>query len=377
MFAQRALWTSRPTLIQAPRMFRHLTIRRDVAVTTIATGLLLSATLSAHGQAQQTEDPNVVAAARALAIEGVKLAQNGKCEDAIDKLERAEQLRHSAIVLEQLGECYVEKGRLVEGAEALRAVIREGQPENASETLKKANANAHTLLDATKDKIAMLTISIEVVGKAQPTVEIDGQVMPPALIGAARPTDPGEHTIEATANGHLPARRRIALTPGQSDSVALTLVVDPNAAAKAPPSPAVANTERAPEPPAAGEAPAPAESVAKVSGNGPDHVPAYIAWGVAGAALAVGVAYGWVAMDQKSDLDKACPQHRCPPTQTERLDAAKANGVISSVAFGVGVGAAVAGGLLFFLAADSSSESQPSAARLQLGPGAAGVELKF
>ena len=84
-------------------------------------------------------------------------------------------------------------------------------------------------------------------------------------------------------------------------------------------------------------------------------------------------------MNQKSDLDKACPGHRCPPTETERLDTAKANGVISSVAFGVGVGAAVAGGLLFFLA-DGASESQPTAAnatRLRLGPGAAELTVKF
>jgi len=357
-------------------MFRDLTIRRDFAVTTIAAWLLVSATLSPTARAQQTEDPNSVAAARTLAVEGVKLAQNGKCDEAIDKLERAEQLRHSAIVLEQLGECYIEKGRLVEGAEAMRSVIREGQPDNPSEALKKANANAHTLLDAAKDKIAMLTITVEVVGKAQPTVEIDGQVMPPALIGAARPTDPGEHTIEASAVGHLPARRRVALSPGQSDSVALTLVVDPNAAAKAKPVPTVANADQ-PEAPAPRETPAPASSLAKAESTGPNHLPAYIAWGVGGAGLAVGIAYGWVAMNQKSDLDEVCPQHRCPPTQSERLDAAKANGVISTVAFGVGIGAAITGGLLFFLADGGESEPQPSAARLQLGPGGAGVELKF
>lgn len=355
-------------------MFRDLTLRCDSAVTIAALLLIAS---GAH--AQPTEDPNVVAGARALAVEGVKLAQDGKCEEAVDKLERAEQLRHSAIVLEQLGECYIERGRLVEGAEAMRAVIREGQPDNASEALKRANANARTFLDATKDKIAMLTIMVELSGKAQPTVEIDGQVMPPALIGAARPTDPGEHTVEASAPGYLPARRRVSLSRGQTDAVTLTLVVDPNAAAKAKPAPAAANTERASATSRAPQTPAPAAttSATNAESRGANHVPAYLAWGVAGAALAVGVPYGWVAMDQKSDLDKACSQHRCPPAQSKRLDAAKANGVISSVAFGVAASAAIVGGLVFFLVDGSSSEAQPSAAKLQLGPGAAAVEVQF
>jgi hypothetical protein len=359
-------------------MFRHLTIRRDFAVTISMTWVLVSLTVTASTRAQQAEDPNVVAGARALAVEGVKLAQDGHCDDAIDKLERAEQLRHSAIVLEQLGECYIEKGRFVEGAEAMRSVLREGQPENASEALKKANANARTMLDAAKGKIATLTITVEAAGSAQPTVEIDGQAIPAALIGAARPTDPGDHTIEASAPAHLPARRRVTLTPGQNDTVAFTLVADPNASAKAKPAP-VASAE-APAAPAAQGTPTPATSPAATEPGASNHLPAYIAWSVGGAALAVGIGYGWVAMNQKSDLDKVCPGHRCPPTQTERLDAAKANGVISSVAFGVGLGAAVAGGLLFFLAdGGAAEEPQPTAAqaRLRLGPGAAELQVRF
>src|SRR4051794_2279405 len=59
-------------------------------------------------------DPTTIAAARALAVQGVRLARAGQCAEAVDKLERAEALRHSIVVAEQLGECYVEQGRLVE-----------------------------------------------------------------------------------------------------------------------------------------------------------------------------------------------------------------------------------------------------------------------
>jgi hypothetical protein len=361
-------------------MIGELTLGRE-RVVSVAAALLLAAAIVSPTHAQQsTEDPNVLAAARSLAVDGVKLAQNGKCAEAIDKLERAEKLHHGAIVLEQLGECYIDQGRIVEGAEAMRAVIREGEPDNAGDAMKKAHANARTLLESSKDKIANLTITVDFAGKSQPSVEIDGQPMPAALIGAARPTDPGEHTIEASAPGFLPARKRVALAPGQAESIELSLVVDPSAVAKAPAETSGARNEDDADALATSdrEASAPVASTAPDSSDGPNHLPAYIAWGVAGAALTVGLAYGWVAMDQKSDLDKVCPQHRCPPTQSERLDAAKANGVISSVAVGVGLGAAVAGGLLFFFSGgDAEPEAPPAAASLHLGPGAAELQLKF
>jgi hypothetical protein len=306
-------------------------------------------------------------------VEGVKLAQDGHCTEAIDKLERAEKLRHSSIVLEQLGECYIEKGRFVEGAEAMRSVIREGAPENPSEAMKRAHTNAQSMLENAKSKIATLTITVEVVGSAEPNVAVDGQVVPVALLGAARPTDPGEHTVEASAPGHLSVKRRVTLASGQNDTLALTLVVDPKA------QPVAVKAEEAGASPAASEPPAPVATPVETPERGPNHVPAYIAWGVAGAAVAVGVAYGWVAMNQKSDLDEQCPSHRCPPTERDRLDTAKTNGVISTVAFGVGLGAAITGGLLFFLA-DAETESQPTAAsepRLRVGPGTAEVSIRF
>src|SRR5262245_6191965 len=61
----------------------------------------------AHAQAQGGRDAAVTAAARALAVDGVKLAQADRCGEAIDKLQRAEQLHHSPIVLSRLGECLV------------------------------------------------------------------------------------------------------------------------------------------------------------------------------------------------------------------------------------------------------------------------------
>jgi len=47
-------------------------------------------TASAEG-----DDAAETAAARSLAVEGLKLADSGKCADAIEKLSRAEKLHHA------------------------------------------------------------------------------------------------------------------------------------------------------------------------------------------------------------------------------------------------------------------------------------------
>src|ERR1700742_765865 len=100
------------------------------------------------------------AAARTLAVEGVKLAQAGKCDEAVDKLERAEKLHHAPLVLASLGECKVSQGKLVEGTEMLRRVIREPLPDHPSPLLTKALEHAQTTLDAAAPKIGRLIISV-------------------------------------------------------------------------------------------------------------------------------------------------------------------------------------------------------------------------
>src|SRR5882672_3862538 len=174
-----------------------------------------------------------VAAARTLAVEGVKLAQAGKCDEAVDKLERAEKLHHAPIVLSALGECKVAQGKFVEGTEMLRKVLREPLPDHPSPAQLKAYEHAQATLDAAAPKIGRLTISVAAQGEAQPAVTVDGEPVPAALLGAERPTDPGEHVVEATAAGYLKSSAKVTLSEGDKKSVKLELERDPAAATAA------------------------------------------------------------------------------------------------------------------------------------------------
>src|SRR5215471_18888470 len=102
-------------------------LRLWVGVTAAA---LVSLALPAEAGAQSNQAENV-AAARSLGIEGVQLAEAGKCTEAIEKLTRAEALYHAPTILGRLGECQVNVGQIVVGTENLNRVVREQLPPNA------------------------------------------------------------------------------------------------------------------------------------------------------------------------------------------------------------------------------------------------------
>lgn len=309
-----------------------------------------------------------IAAARSLAVEGVKLAQAGKCDEAVDKLERAEKLHHAPIVLSSLGECKVAQGKLVQGTEMLRRVVREPLPDHPSPALVKAYEHAQATLDAATPKIARLTINVTGQADAAPQVSVDGESVPAALLGAERPTDPGEHTVEATATGYLKASAKVSLAEGDKKTIKIELTRDPSAvvpAAAEAPAPAAEPANTAEQRPSASAAPASVGATEPVppQRSGANHTAAYVSWIAGGAALAVGAGFGIAAMSGKSDLDKQCNGNVCPPTSQEKLDTARRNGTIATIGFGVGAAGLALGTVLFFTVGGSSESPSASAAR--------------
>src|SRR4029079_2915369 len=95
-------------------------------------------------------------------------------------------------------------------------------PNNPSLALTKARERAQTVLDSAKPKIAVLTISVKGPrDNAAASVTVDGQPVSTILLDGDRPTDPGEHTVEATAPGFLKAAQRVAVGPGARQSASL------------------------------------------------------------------------------------------------------------------------------------------------------------
>ncbi len=313
--------------------------------------------------ARAEEDPSAAetAAARALAVEGMKLAKAGQCEDAIDKLERAEKLHHSAIVLARLGECYIERGRLVEGSETLRKVLREPVPADTTPAFEQARERAQVLVRDTKPKLAALTITVNGVKDSELSVTVDGAAVPNTVLGVELPIDPGEHAIEASAAGYFPAKSRATLATGEKRSLTLELKPDPSAVVAKPPEAAAEKRRNGPlrfeSAPHLAPQPEAAESA---GGPGAGKTLAYVSYGVGLAGVGVGLVFGRAAMQQRDELDRECPGRVCDPQHQSRLDAAKSKGLVSTICFGVG-GAGLALGTLFLLTSSSSSQASGQA----------------
>ena len=192
-----------------------------VALTT----LLWGSVAHALGDADAAE----TAAARTLAVNGVKLAMADRCDDALDKLDRAEKLKHSPIVLRHLGECQIKLGRWVEGSESLRKLLREPQPEDASPTVEQAYESAATTLRDVKPRIPSMKIVVSAPRDAAFVVRVNGNDVADSVVGVALPADPGDHVVEVTAPGFLTATSTLKLAPGANHTVALELKRDPSA----------------------------------------------------------------------------------------------------------------------------------------------------
>ena len=311
------------------------------------------------------DDASETAAARTLAIEGVKLAQTGDCQNASDKLERAEKLKHSPIVLRYLGECQVKLGRWVEGSESLRKLLREPLPENPSPALTEAyESGADTLRDV-KPRIPSMKIMLTAPADAGYSLKVDGKVLASSVVGVALPADPGEHEVEVTAPGFLPASSRLKLTPNSAAMVELKLERDPKALLLAPPKAA----EHFATPPASlapkGERAEPAPSA---RGASTGKVLGWVSYAVAAGGLG-GIAFGDSAMRDEKALRASCPGRVCTADQKDALDFAKTKGTLSTIGFAVAGGGAILGSVLLLTSSGSSSSG---AARLG-APRTAGI----
>jgi PEGA domain len=310
-------------------------------ITTLASSLVAPC---AYAQTQPAAEN--VAAARALGTQGIKLADAGDCQGAIEKLSRAESLYHAPSILGRLGECQVKVGQIVLGTENLNRVVREELAATAPKAFRDAQERAKGVLTSALPKIARLTIRVEP-PEAKPEVTVGGASMPAALIGVERPTDPGTHEVTVKAPGYREYKASVTLPEGGSQEVAVRLEKDPaQAAPPPPPPPPVVTTGPATVPPR--DAP-PAKS----------NTLAYVALGVGGVGLAVGGVTGFLALSKKGDL-KDCQDTRCPSSQQDTLDGAKSMATVSTVGFAVGfVGVGL--GVVLLLTGGGSAKAEARA----------------
>ncbi len=324
---------------------------------------LAVAVFATSAMAQDEPSPADMSAARALGQDGVKLADAGNCQEALDKLQRAEKIFHAPTTLARLGECQVQLGKLVEGTENLNRVSRENLAPTAPQAFRDAQERARKVFAEAKPKIARLKIAVAAPSDAQLTVKLDGENVPVANLNTNRPTDPGDHVVEASAPGYKVATAKVKLAEGAVDSIALTLEVDPNA-------PKVAVVPPSSQPVTPGTPP-PAETTSN------SRLPAYVALGVGGVGVAVGAVFGLLALGKKGDLDDSCKDKVCASGAQDTIDSGKTLGTVSTIGFGVGIVGIGVGTVLLLTSGSKSSNAASAPSPLRVRIGSARIEPTF
>jgi len=318
------------------------------------------------------------AGARAAATQGQAAYDNKRWAESLDLFTRAESLVHSPVHLLYKARSLAQLGQLVKAREAYLSITRE-EATSSSPAVVKAREDAAKEVALLEPRLANLTVRVDGPGAAEANVLMDGVKVPIALVGVARPADPGQHTLQATSTGAAADAQTVVLKEGASATVTLQLKPTPGASPGLPPGtaePAIAS------PPLATSAAVDASS-APQSSNGL-RTSSYVAFGVGVAGVAVGTLFGLKAKSKYSDGNELCKnQDPCELSEADAArreqlgkdgDSAKTISIIGFVAGGVGL---AAGTTLFILSGKKESESAHASVHPWIGLGSAGLSGRF
>lgn len=191
---------------------------RSVALAVLVSLSISTATSIAHAQPARhgSIDAHATAAARATFVDGLACADAGDWPCAVERFGRARAMHASPVIVFNHGIALAHVGRVVEASETFRALARDA---STPADLRVAAAHGETELAR---RIGRITI--DVVGPAEGVaVSMDASAVDAALLGAAIPSDPGDHVIEARRDGQLVARARVHVVAASGARVELRI----------------------------------------------------------------------------------------------------------------------------------------------------------
>jgi hypothetical protein len=299
-------------------------------------------------------ESDALAQARALFEEGDKAMQEGRKPEACAKFRQSYEQSKRVNTAARLADCAEGEGRLVEAARLYGEIVTlleqsgEAGTPKGREKLEAARQRAAEI----EPRVPKLTVRL---GRGAPaaarvfrSARPGDPLAPIERLGAAERLDPGRYRVVVRAPGFAEGAHDVALAEGGAREIE----VAPGAALAA---------EAPPEAPPAGG----------------DWMPiaGLVAGGVGIVGLALGAAFGAVAISKQDEAEPHCREGEiCDADGIALRDEAITAATVSTAAFIAG-GVLVAGGLVLVLAAPSGEA--PASAALELGPGAIGVRSSW
>jgi hypothetical protein len=320
----------------------------------------VSASLLLPGRGAQAQSDEDKAAARALATQGSEALKNGKFNEAIDLVSRAEAIVHAPTHLLMIARSQVGIGKLVSAQETYLKLMREELKDNAPAAFKNAQITAKEELAVIEPKIASLRIMIDGAGAKQITVKMDNQLVSTALVGVFRPVDPGKHEIGVFPVGLSPVKGQVELKDGEKKEIRIVIPDGPP-----PPGVPVSAIDN----PDAGK---PTDPAAPRRDTGPGFMTPLRGVGIGAGALGVaGVVVGALFMvksgsttDQVNTICGGPPPAQCPPSKTTTVNdlskTAAGQKTIGAIGL-IGGGVALAAGVTLLIVGKPKPAPAPAA----------------
>jgi hypothetical protein len=177
--------------------------------------------LSAAPAGAQTSE--VKAAARAAAEAGGDAFDAGKWGEAADLFERAERLMHAPPHVLFAARAHAKLGHLVQARELYLSLTREELGGRASKVFKDAQQMGTRELADIEARLPHVSVVVQGAGPLPVRVTRNGEVMATELLGVPVPTNPGDYSFQALAEGKESAVTSIKVKEGARETVMLTL----------------------------------------------------------------------------------------------------------------------------------------------------------
>ena len=190
-----------------------------------ASGSPASASAPASNPGKDMSESERKATARAAYIEGVELQEQGKCADALTRLEAAQKLYSAPTHLLHIAQCQAATGKLVESSETYETLVRMPTAKDGPNAFRSANEDGKKELASLRPRIPTLRIQIvpPPASLAGVIVKSNGVVVPPEVMGIARPVDPGHYRVTVWAAGFKEASIDVDVSEGTPRNVDLKL----------------------------------------------------------------------------------------------------------------------------------------------------------
>ena len=156
--------------------------------------------------------------AKEMLNEAIADEKTGKCAEAIEVLRQVVQIQETGEALLHLGECLTKTSKLAEALKTWEHAEDVARGEKDRTTQQALLPRLATL----RSRIPAVVLQVPADVKAV-TIKVDGQPVSLARASSPMSLDPGDHTIDAQAEGRTPFTRKITLAEKESKVIVVEL----------------------------------------------------------------------------------------------------------------------------------------------------------